>query len=90
MSSFIKSLIYQGFALVYIDDILLFSISKEHMFQLIEQLHLISTKHNKLSAENSFFMLLKDKIFSYETDYNTIKLIKSKTAALHKIPSPTG
>ena len=44
MSTFFKTLIEQGFALVYIDDILLLSDSKEHMFQLIEQLHSISTK----------------------------------------------
>ena len=37
MSTFFKSLIEQGFALVYIDDILLLSDSKEHMFQLIEE-----------------------------------------------------
>ena len=43
MSTFFKTLIEQGFALVYIDDILLLSDSKEHMFQLIEQLHIIST-----------------------------------------------
>ena len=44
MSSFFKTHIEQGFALVYIDDILLLSNSKEHMFQLIDQLHIISTK----------------------------------------------
>ena len=46
MSTFFKTLIEQGFALDYIDDILLLSDSKEHMFQLIEQLHIISTKNN--------------------------------------------
>ena len=44
MSTFFKTLNEQGFALVYIDDILLLSNSKEHLFQLIEQLHFISTK----------------------------------------------
>ena len=44
MSFFFKTLIEQGFALVYI-DILLLSNSKKHMFQFIEQLHIISTKH---------------------------------------------
>ena len=44
MYSFFKTLIEQGYALVYIDDILILSDSKEHMFQLIEQLHFISTK----------------------------------------------
>ena len=91
MSTFFKTLIEQGFALVYIDDILLLSDSKEHLFQLIEQLHLISTKNNlKLAPEKSFFMLLKVKILGHEIGYNTIKPIYSKVAAIHKITSPTG
>ena len=52
MSYFFRTLIEQGFAQVYIDDILSLSNSKEHMFQLNEQLHTISTKHNlKLAPE---------------------------------------
>ena len=43
-STFFKTRIEQGFALVYIDDIIFLSDSKENMFQLIEQLHIISTK----------------------------------------------
>ena len=43
-STFFKTLIEQGFALVYIDYILLLSDSKEHKFQLKEQLPIISTK----------------------------------------------
>ena len=78
MSTFVKTLIEQGFALVYIDDILLLSDSKEHMFQLIEQLHIISTKNNlNLASEKSFFMLLKVKFFGHEIGYNTIKPIHS-------------
>ena len=91
MSTFFKTLIEQGFALVYIDDILLLSDSEEHMFQLIEQLHIISTKNNlELGPEKSFFMLLKVKYIGHEIGYNTIKPIHSKIAAIHKIPSPTG
>ena len=91
MSTFFRTLIEQGFALVYIDDILLLSDSKEHMFQLIKQLHIISTKNNlKLAPEKSFFMLLKVKFLGHEIGYNTIKPIHSKIAAIHKIPSPTG
>ena len=61
------------------------------MFQLIEQLHIISTKNNlKLAPEKSFFMLLKVKFLGHESDYNTIKPIHSKIAAIHNIPSPTG
>ena len=91
MSTFFKTLIEQGFALVYIDDILLLSDSKEHMFQLIEQLHIISTKNNlKLAPEKSFFMLLKVKLLGHEIGYNTIKPFHSKIAAIYKIPSSTG
>ena len=58
MSTFFKTPIEQGFALGYIDDILLLSDSKEHMFQLIQQLHIISTKNNpKLAPKKSFLML---------------------------------
>ena len=56
MSSLFKTLIEQGFVIVYIDDILLLSDSKELMFQLIEQLHIISTRNNlKLAPEKSIF-----------------------------------
>ena len=44
MSTFFKTPKEQCFALVYVDDFLLLSNSKEHMFQPIEQLHIISTK----------------------------------------------
>ena len=67
MSTFFKTPIEQGFAPVHIDDILLLSDSKEHMFQLIEQLHIISTKNNLNEApESSFFMLLKVKFLGHE------------------------
>ena len=90
MSSFFKTLIEQGFALVYIDDILLLSNYKEHMFQLIEQLHLISTKHNlKLAPEKYFFKLLNVKLLGHEIGYDAIKPIHSKVDAINKIPSPT-
>ena len=78
-STFFETLIEQGFALVYIDDILLLSNSKEHMFQLLEELHIISTRNNlKLAPENSFFLLLKIKFLGHEMGYNTFKPIHSK------------
>ena len=91
ISTFFKTLIEQGFALVYIDDILLLSNSKEHMFQLIEQLHIINTKNNlKLAPEKSFFIRLKVNFSGHEIGYNTIKPIHSKIAAIHNLSSPTG
>ena len=91
ISNFFKTFVELGFTLVYIDDILLLSDSKEHLFQLIEQLHIISTKHNlKLVPLKSFFMLLKVKFLGHEIGYNIIKPLYSKIAAIHKIPSPTG
>ena len=89
-SCFFRSLREQGFALVHIDSILLLSNSKEHMFQLGEQLHIISINQNlKLAPGESFFMLLKIKFLGHETGYNTIKPMHSKVDAIHKIPSPT-
>ena len=74
MSMFFKTLIEQGFVLVYIDDILLLSDSKEHMFQLIEQLHIKSTENNlKLAPEKSFFMLLKVKLAHSTFTLNLLK-----------------
>ena len=90
-STVFRTLIEQGFALVYIDEILFSSDSKEHMFQLMEQLHIISTKNNlKLAPEKTFFMLPKVKFLGHGIGYNIIKPIHSKNAAIHKIPSPTG
>ena len=61
------------------------------MFQRIEQLHFFSTKHNlKAAPENFFFMLLKVNFLGQEVVCFTIKLIRSKIAAIQKIPSPTG
>ena len=88
LSSFFKIFLEQGFALVYIDDTLLLTNSKEHMFRPIEQLHTISTKHSlKLAPEKSFFMLLKVKFLGHDIGYNTIKPIHSKVDAIHNIPS---
>ena len=50
MTSLFKTLKQQSFALVLFDDILLLSIFKKHMFQLIEQLHTISTHYNLKQA----------------------------------------
>ena len=60
------------------------------MFQLIEQLRIISTKNNLKLAPEKSFMLLKNKFLGHEIGYNTIKPIHSKIAASHKVPSPTG
>ena len=65
--------------------------SKEDIFQLIEQLYIISPKHNlKLAPENFFFRLLKLEFLGHETGYKTIKPMRSKLAANHKHPSHTG
>ena len=77
LSTFFKTLIEQGFALVYIDDSFLLPISKEYMSQIIVQLHIITTKNNlKLAPEKSFLMHLRVKFLGHETGYNTIKLIQ--------------
>ena len=80
MSSFFRTLIDQCFALVYIDDILHLSNSKEDMFKLVEHIHIVSEKHNlKLAPKKSFFskflfFTLKVKFLGREIGYNTIKV----------------
>ena len=56
MSSFFKTFVEQGIALVYTDDILILSNSKKHMFQLIEAFHFISTEHNVKLAQEKIFV----------------------------------
>ena len=61
------------------------------MLQLIEQLYVISTKHNlKLAPEKSFFTLWKVKFLGHELVYNTITPIHLKIEVIHKLHSPAG
>ena len=91
MSTFFKTLIEQGFAVVYIDDILLLSDSKEHMFQLIDNYALLVEKTilNWL-LKNPFSCLLKLIFLDMKLVTNTNKPIHSKIAAIHKILRPIG
>ena len=88
--SFFQKLIDQGFALVYIDDILLLAHTKPHMLNLIEQLHQICQTNNlKIAPEKSFYILLTVKFLGHEIGNNTIKPISSKIDAIHQIKTPT-
>ena len=90
MYSFFQKLIDQGFALVYIDDILLLAHTKPHMLTLIEQLHQICQTNNlKIAPEKSFYILLTVKFLGHEIGNNTIKPVSSKVDALHKLKTPT-
>ena len=90
MYSFIQKLIDQGFALVYIDDILLLAHTKPHMLNLIENLHQICQTNNlKIAPEKSFYILLTVKFLGHEIGNNTIKPISSKVDALHQLKTPT-
>ena len=76
MYSFFQKLIDQGFALVYIDDILLLAHTKLHMLNLIEQLHQIcQTNYLKIAPEKSFYILLTVKFLGHEIGNNRIKPI---------------
>ena len=89
MSTFFRSLIDKRSALVYIDDILLLANEKQEMFELIKELHTISSRENlKLATEKSFYMLLKVKFLGHEIGNNTLKPIPSKIEAIKRIPSP--
>ena len=89
MYSFFQKLIDQGFALVYIDDILLLAHTKPHMLNLIEQLYQICQTNNlKIAPEKSFYILLTVKFLGHEIGNNTIKPISSKLDAIHQLKTP--
>ena len=49
------------------------------MFELIKELHKLTTKENlKLAPEKSFYLLLKVKFLGHEIGNNTIKPIPKK------------
>ena len=90
MCSFVQKLIDQGFALVYIDDILLLAHTKTHMLDLIEQLHQICHSNNfKIAPGKSFYHLLTVKFLEHEIGHNTIKPISSKVDGIHKLKTST-
>ena len=70
MYSFFQKLIDLGFALVYIDDILLLAHTKPQMLNLIEQLHQICQTNNlKIAPEKSFYILLTVKFLQLLNTY---------------------
>ena len=59
------------------------------MFELIKEIHKITTKENlKLAPEKSFYMLPKVKFRGHELGNITINSIPSKIEAIKTIPSP--
>ena len=63
---FFQNFIDQGFALVYIDNILLLAHTKPLMLNLIEQLHQICQTNNlKIAPEKSFYILLTVKLLGH-------------------------
>ena len=87
---FEKKTFDQGFALVYIDDILLLAHTKNHMLDSMEQLHQTCSSNNlKLAPENSFFILLTVNFLGHEIGNYTIKPMSSKVDGLHKLRTPT-
>ena len=74
MSLFFKDMNRQGPALVYIDDILLISISNSHMPKHIQQLHDNATNQSsKVVPENFFFRPLIVICLRRVNGFNTIK-----------------
>ena len=60
------------------------------MLQLIKQIHDIADEVNLiLILEKTFFVPPTIKYVDHESTLNTFKPIQSKTAAIHKVPSPT-
>ena len=90
MYSFFRKFIDQGFALVYIYDILIVAHTKTHMLDLIEQLHQICHFNKlKIAPEKSVYILLTVKFFGHEIGNHTIEPISSKGDGIHKLNTPT-
>ena len=90
MYSFFQKLIDQGFALVYIDDILLLAHKKTHMLDLTEQLHQICrSKNPEIAPEKLFHILLTFNFLGHEICNNIIEPISSKVDGIHKLKAPT-
>ena len=90
MYSFCQKLIDQGFAFVYIDEILLLAHTKTNMLDIIEQLHQICSSNNlKTAPEKSFYILLTVKVFGLEIVNNTIKPVFFKVDGIHNSKTPT-
>ena len=89
MYSFFQKVIDQGFALVYIDDILLLGHVKKHMLDLIEQLLQICSDDFNIAPENSFFILLTVKSFGHEIGKTIMKPKSSKNDGIQKLKTPT-
>ena len=90
MYSLFQKLIDQGFALVYIGDILPLAQTKTQMLDLIEQSNKICYSNNlKIDPDKSFYILLTVIFFGHEIGNNTIKPIPSKVDSIHKIKTPT-
>ena len=88
MSILFKDLINRGSAVVFIDDVLLMSKFEPYMLQLVKQPHDTASEANlKLYRDKSFFMLFAVEDLGHELDFNTIKPINSKEAAIYKNPS---
>ena len=67
MSSFFHTLIDQGFAIVYIKDVLTLADSKPRLLELIEQLdHIERTKNLESALKKSFYIILAVKLLGHE------------------------
>ena len=87
--SFFQKLKDQGFALEYIDDILLLANTKTNMLGLIEQLHQVGNSNNlKISPGNSFYILLTVKFLGHRICNDTIEPTSSKVDGIQKLKTP--
>ena len=69
--------------------ILMIFLSEPHMLQTIKELNDIANEKNlNLALLSFFFILITVEYLRHEKDFNTIKPIKFKLAAVHTIPSP--
>ena len=90
MYSYFQNLIDQGFAFVYIYDILLLARNKTHMLDMIEQLHQTCSSNSlKIARDKSFYILFTVIFHGHKIGNNTIKPVSSKVDGILKLKTPT-
>ena len=81
---------YQGFTLVYTNDILLLAYTKTHMLDSIDQLHKIFSYNNvKTAPEKVFYILHTSKYVGHEIDNKATKPISPKVDGIQKLKTLT-
>ena len=90
MSKIFRPLILKKNAITYLDDVFMQSQTKEEMFNVLEQYHLILQNENlKAAPDKSHFFLTRVKFLGHNIERKTITPLKSRIDANQKLQPPT-